>query len=39
MKEDECVVCEGIFADDEKVIEVDGKKYCEACHYDTFGNY
>lgn len=37
MEKDECVVCEGIFAYNEKVIEVYGKKYCEACHYDTFG--
>jgi hypothetical protein len=32
MKKDECVVCEGIFAYNEKVIEVKGKRYCEACY-------
>lgn len=37
MEKDECVVCEGIFADDEKVIEVSGKKYCEVCYYETVG--
>jgi hypothetical protein len=28
----ECCVCEGIFATGEKVIDVDGELYCEACY-------
>lgn len=28
---DECAVCEGIFGYNEKIIEVAGKRYCEAC--------
>jgi hypothetical protein len=32
MNKDECVVCEGIFSYNEKIIEVTGKRYCEACY-------
>jgi len=27
----ECKVCEGVFSRDEKIIELEDDKYCEAC--------
>ena len=32
MKYDECAICEGIFSYNEKIIEVKGIRYCEACY-------
>ena len=29
---DECSVCEGIFDYNEKIVEVAGVRYCEACY-------
>lgn len=33
-KADECKLCEGLFEHNEKVIEVKGNRYCEACYED-----
>lgn len=30
-KQDECTVCEGYFSYGEKIIEVNGERFCEAC--------
>jgi hypothetical protein len=35
---DECSVCEGIFAQNEKIIEVSGVRYCEACYDEKEAN-
>ena len=32
MKKDECAICEGIFAYNEKIIEEKNIRYCEACY-------
>jgi hypothetical protein len=32
MRKDECAVCEGRFAYNERIIEVKGVRYCEKCY-------
>jgi len=35
MIKDICIVCEGEFAHNEKIIELKGDRYCEKCYEDT----
>lgn len=38
MKKDCCAICEGAFQYSEKIIEVAGVRYCEACYEDLEEN-